>query len=98
MPRRILDDPSLPAVAGSALVVLAGFGGILLGWWGASAELFGVLETPWLLSGGIGGLLLVAVGSVLLALHLRRRGVARELVLLDEAELIALELLARRRP
>jgi hypothetical protein len=94
--REKLDDPSLPVLTGSALGVLMGFAGILLAWWGASAELFAVLETPWLVSGGLGGLALVGVSATLGALHLRRRAVARELVLLDEAELLVHELLARR--
>jgi len=94
--REGFQDPSLPAVAGSALGVLAGFAAIVLAWWGASAELFAVLETPWVVSGGIGGLLLVGVSATLGALHLRRRSVARELVLLDEAELLVHDLLARR--
>ena len=93
--REKLQDPSAPVLAGSLMGVLAGFAGIVLAWLGASNELFGSLETPWLLSGGLGGLLLVGVSAVLGALHLRRRAVARELVLLDEAELIVHELLAR---
>jgi hypothetical protein len=94
--REKLQDPSLPALAGSLAGVLAGFAGILLAWWGSSDELFGSLETPWVVSGGLGGLLLVGVSATLGALHLRRRAVARELVLLDEAELLVHELLAGR--
>ena len=94
--RERLQDPSLPALAGSAAGVLAGFAGIALAWWGASAELFAALETPWVLSGGVGGLLLVVVSAAMGALHLRRRAVARQLVLLHEAELLVHQLLVSR--
>ena len=91
-----LQDPSLPAIAGSLVGVLAGFGLVLGAWAGASLELFSALQTPWLLSGGLGGLMVVGLSTALLCLHLRRRAVVRELVLLEEAELLALRLLEGR--
>jgi hypothetical protein len=94
--RQHLQDPSLPAVAGSVVGVLLGVGGILAAWAGASLELFAPLQTPWVLSAGLGGLMLVGLSTALLCLHLRRRAVVRELLLLEEAELVALRLLERR--
>ncbi len=47
--------------------VLISFGGlaVILGWLGVRTEAFTQKQIPYLISGGIGGLLLVAVGAML---------------------------------
>jgi len=90
--RRHFDDPSLPAIAMSAAGVLTGFLGLVLAWVGASRQLFAGLVTPWIASGALGGLAIAGLSTAVLAIHLRRRRVAVELALLDEARGIAEEL------
>src|SRR5205823_2802726 len=61
-----------PAVVFAA-IVLAGLVAFGLAWRGAAAEMLVARQLPWLVSGGLGGLGLVATGSTLLAIHHRRR-------------------------
>lgn len=65
--------------------VAAGLGGVLTAWWGASAQLVAAAQLPWLVSGGLGGLALLALSVTLGGVTLRRRAVAREVVALDHA-------------
>jgi hypothetical protein len=95
---RLRNDPSLPAIAWSAAGVVGGFGCLLLAWLGSSTQLFAVLQTPWLASGGLIGLALIGVSATLLGLHLRRRALAQELVMFAEAERLARQLRGRWRP
>lgn len=85
-----MTRPSLDSgVLLSAVGVLAGFGGLLWAWLGASTEVLGARALPWVASGGLGGLALLTVATTMLGIHLRRQAAARELVLLDEATLLA---------
>lgn len=66
-------------------VLLAGATALVLGWYGASKQLLVAAQLPWLISGGMVGAALLALGVVLLALTLRRHSSAEELLALDEA-------------
>ena len=65
--------------------VVAGFVALALSWAGASRQLLLAAELPWVVSGAVTGLALIGLSSVGAALTWRRRAVAREVVLLDEA-------------
>lgn len=55
-------------VLGAALC-LAGFAILVFGWWKISKESIVALQIPYLVSGGIGGALLLGLGGVLLLTH-----------------------------
>jgi hypothetical protein len=100
--RAFLRDPALPGLALMVGLVLAGFGAMALGWVGAARTIYVPLQFPGLVSGGIGGLALIGVGTALFDLQLARRDAARERRvtddLLDEvAELVALAPRIKRR-
>lgn len=73
-----------------AAVVLGGvcvFGLVLIGlaWRGVARELYVPLQTPFLVSAGIGGLAIVGAGAVLLAVHLERRDAAAQRARMEKA-------------
>ena len=52
-----------------ALLCVAGFVVLVIGWWKISKESIVALQIPYLVSGGIGGALLLGMGGVLLLAH-----------------------------
>lgn len=82
-------DPVVPSMALFGGLVLAGFAGIALGWRVAARTLLVPLQVPALVSGGLGGLALIALGAGLASTQAGRRLAARERAetedLLDEA-------------
>jgi hypothetical protein len=65
--RRYLEAAGIQAF-GAALCV-AGFAVLIFGWWKISKESIVALQIPYLVSGGIGGALLLGMGGVLLLTH-----------------------------
>ena len=82
-------DPVLVTAVVSAVLVVGGFVALLLGWRGAADTLSVPLQLPYLVSGGLGGTALIALGLALANLTASRRETARELAklqqLVDEA-------------
>ncbi|MDP9101913.1 MAG: hypothetical protein M3N21_07190, partial [Actinomycetota bacterium] len=85
MTRFTSGDPSLPLVATSTAGLLVGLLLIASAWAGASRQLFLTLQLSWLVSGGFGGLALLGLSAVLLAVQRRRRAVALSVIALDQA-------------
>jgi membrane-bound ClpP family serine protease len=52
-----------------AMLCVAGFVALVIGWWKISKESIVALQIPYLVSGGIGGALLLGMGGVLLLTH-----------------------------
>jgi hypothetical protein len=82
-------DPIAPSLALFGGIVLAGFVGIALGWKVAARTLVVPFQVPALVSGGLGGLALIALGAGLANIQVGRRLAAQERAetedLLDEA-------------
>ena len=101
---RTRRDPVFVTLVVGIVLVVGGFLAFILGWRGAAGTLSVPLQLPYLVSGGIGGIALVAMGLALVNLASARRETARELAklqsLVDEAArvLAAAELRRRRRP
>jgi hypothetical protein len=70
--KRILAHPALPSLLVFAGVVVAGFVSMLLGWHVAARTLDVSGQVPALVSGGVGGLVLVVVGTGLFITQLGR--------------------------
>ena len=87
-----LRDPAAPSLLLFAGLVVAGFVTMGLGWRVAARTLFVPFQTPALVSGGLGGMALVLLGSGLLSIQSGRRLAAVERAatdrLLDEAALL----------
>lgn len=64
---RYLRSGGLQALG--ALLCLAGFVVLAVGWWKISKESIVALQLPYLVSGGIGGILLLGLGGILLVSH-----------------------------
>jgi hypothetical protein len=92
---RVLRDPRVSTTLVLAALAAAGFGLIALGWRGAAATLYVVLQVPWLVSGALGGIALIGLGLGLLVTHLDRTEAAAERVALAELQREALRLLSR---
>jgi hypothetical protein len=60
------------------LMVVTGFGLLLLGWRGAAATLLVPIQVPYAASGGLAGLGLIGVGALLVNLQVSRHLAARE--------------------
>jgi hypothetical protein len=71
-----------PAQALGAALCLVGFAIVIFGWYKISKESIVALQIPYLISGGIGGALVVGLGGVLLVSHDLRLDTTR----LDEME------------
>ena len=84
-----LDDPAAPSLLLFGGLVLVGFVAIVIGWKVAARTLVVAYQTPALVSGGMGGLALILLGSGLAAIQTGRRLAAGERAeteaLLDEA-------------
>ena len=65
--RRYLEAAGVQAFG--ALLCIAGFVVLVVGWWKISKESIVALQIPYLVSGGIGGALLLGMGGVLLLAH-----------------------------
>ncbi len=94
-------DPAAPSFALFAGLVAGGFVAIALGWRVAARTLLVPLQVPALVSGGLGGLALVALGAGLATVQAGRRLAAAERAetedLLDEASAL-LDAVTGRRP
>ncbi len=99
--RAWLRDPVAPSLLILAGLVVAGFVTIGLGWRVASTTLYVALQVPAVISGGLGGLALIAFGSGLLSTQLGRRWAARERqerqAAVDEAALLLATITRNRR-
>lgn len=84
-----LDEPAAPSLLLFSGLIVAGFVAIGIGWKVAARTLFVPLQTPALVSGGMGGLALVLIGAGLANAQSGRRLAAAERAeteaLLDEA-------------
>jgi len=81
--RRLAADPFSRSIILSVVLIVAGFVTIWLGYRGAARSLIVAEQIPFLFSGGIGGLALIAAGAGTLAVQSSRYWNARERVLLD---------------
>lgn len=88
--RAIWRDPAAPSLALFALLVVVGFAAVVGGWRVAAGTAFVPEQVAALLSGGLGGLALVLIGSILAVVQVGRRLAAAEAqatdAVLDEAE------------
>jgi hypothetical protein len=95
-----LGDPAAPSLLLFAGVVLAGFTAIGVGWKVAARTLYVPFQTPALVSGGMGGLALVLLGTGLANVQSGRRLAAIERAeteaLLDEASALVEAVRAKR--
>lgn len=93
-------DPAAPSLALFAGLVVAGFVAIGLGWRVAARTLYVALQMPAIVSGALGGVLLVALGTGLANIQAGRRLAAAERaeteLLLDEAHALVAAVKARR--
>jgi hypothetical protein len=65
--RRYVEAAGIQAFG--AMLCVAGFVALVIGWWRVSKESIVALQIPYLVSGGIGGALLLGMGGVLLLTH-----------------------------
>ena len=94
-------DPAAPSLLLFAGLVVAGFVSIGLGWKIAARTLYVSQQVPALVSGALGGLVLVALGAGLASIQAGRRLAASERaeteLLLDEAHALVQAIKARQR-
>lgn len=95
-----LDDPAASSLLLFAGVVIGGFVAMGVGWKVAARTLFVGYQTPALVSGGMGGIALVLLGSALFSIQSSRRLAAVERAqtegLLDEAAALLEAVKAKR--
>jgi hypothetical protein len=95
-----LNDPAAPSLLLFAGLVVAGFTAIGIGWKVAARTLAVYAQTPALVSGGMGGLSLLLLGSGLASVQSSRRLAAHERaeteVLLNEASALVDAVKAKR--
>ena len=86
---RWLEDPAAPSLVLFGAIAVAGLGAIGIGWKVAARTLYVALQTPAVVSGGLGGLALVFIGAGLATVQVGRRVAAAERAqaarVLDEA-------------
>jgi hypothetical protein len=68
-----LRDPGVQAFVVLALLAVAGFVMLALGWRGGARTVYVPLQIPWLVSGGIAGLGLLGMALGAWSIHLGRR-------------------------
>jgi hypothetical protein len=93
--RAAADDPVLLTSAVAVLCIFAAFASFAGAWIGVSGTLSAGVQTAYLVSGGIGGLTMLVIGSSLLHIQLSRRYSAIERQRLEEALRSARQALAR---
>ena len=81
--RAFAGDPYRRSIAISIALILGGFVAIGLAWHGAARSLIVAEQLPYLVSGGVGGLALIAAGAGVLAVQSSRYWNARERKRLD---------------
>ena len=95
-----LEDPAAPSLLLFTGIALGGFVAIGLGWRVAARTLFVPFQVPALVSGGMGGLMLVLLGAGLANIQAGRRLAAAERaeteLLLDEASALVQHLKGER--
>jgi hypothetical protein len=91
---RLLRNPKVSTLGVLALVVLAGFAVLLLGYQGVAAQVDPPAQTPFLISGSLIGIALLGTGLRLLTVHLDRVEAATEREQLASVQREALRLLA----
>ena len=82
--RRILSHPAFASLLAFAVVVVGGFVAMALSWRVAARTLDVSTQVPTLVSGGIGGLLLVVVGTSLFVVQAGRARAAEDRADADE--------------
>jgi fatty acid desaturase len=75
---RVLRDPRVSTTLVLASAVVAGFLLLVLGWRGAAATLYVVLQVPWVVSGSFVGIGVIGASLALLTTHLGRAEAAAE--------------------
>ncbi|MGH2795667.1 MAG: hypothetical protein ACRDKG_15345 [Actinomycetota bacterium] len=81
--QRTLRDAFTRSIVLALALIAGGFGAIGLGWKGVAGSLVVAEQLPYLLSGGVGGLALIATGSGILTVQATRYWNARERTRLD---------------
>ena len=81
--REFAGDPFRRSIIISSALILGGFVAIGLAWHGAARSLIVAEQLPYLVSGGVGGLALIAAGAGVLAVQSSRYWNARERKQLD---------------
>jgi len=81
--RELAGDPFRRSIIISIALILGGFVAIGLAWRGAARSLIVAEQLPFLVSGGVGGLALIAAGAGVLAVQSSRYWNARERKQLD---------------
>ena len=76
--RRLLSHPAAPSLVVFAGIVVAGFAAMILGWRVTARTLNVAAQLPAVISGGLGGLVLVVVGTALLVAQAGRVSAARD--------------------
>ena len=99
---KFLRDPAAPGLILMGALIATGFLVLLLTWVGAARTAYVPLQIPHLVSGGLGGLALIGLGSVLIYVQWGRRDDAARRRLTDElldeaAALVAIEPEIRKR-
>lgn len=93
-------DPAAPSLTLFAALIVGGFVAIALGWKVAARTLYVYAQIPALVSGAVGGVILIALGAGLANIQAGRRLAAAERaeteLLLDEAQGLVTAMKARR--
>ena len=90
-------DPFSVSVAVLTALVVAGFAAVAGAWSGVAARLVVALQSPYAVSGGVGGVALAGFALGLLAVQAARRDRARERAELDHVVVAAAGVLAALR-
>jgi len=93
-------DPAAPSLTLFAALIVAGFVAIILGWKVAARTLYVYAQIPAIVSGAVGGVVLIAIGAGMANIQAGRRLAAAERaeteLLLDEASALVAAVKARR--
>jgi hypothetical protein len=81
---RFFQDPAAPGVLLMAGLVVGGFVTLAFAWRSVARTIYVALQVPGIVSGGLGGVALIGLGAVLLAVQLGRRDAAQERRVTDE--------------
>lgn len=81
---RVLGSPALPGILWHCAMGFAGVGAIVLGALGSGGSPVVPLQVPYLVSGGMVGVALVAVGALFASMHSERHDWAQASVQMDE--------------